>query len=420
MAQKEIVEKGVKKLLVYHNLRSSIDDSIRIQSKKRYVDVELGSKKAEKLEKDLLRQCERKLTFLENAGITWSKLLEKYEEEVTPLVLRGDWMQSRQTFSEAMNSLHKWTKSWMNKPACEVTTADVKRLFHQVKGEGLADATIGKLRGDIRKVFEFGIVENLVKGINRSPTEGVSVKSRARMRKEILSSDEIKKLLAYAREYEPDWYYIWGFAVYTGARNGELYSLKWTDVEEQDGLIHIQRSYNRKYKIYKETKTGEWRDVSICAPLQEILNELKARRLHDEKRGVLKNPEFVLPRPGLWQNGEQAKRLRLFCEEIGIPPICFHSLRACFATELLRRGVPVAKVMRVGGWSSMKTMMHYVRLSGIEIQGITDPLDFRTASPNRISEGEKLMQAVGATYNHGEYENVIALASRRLPRGLTP
>ena len=336
-----------------------------------------GSAKANKLERELLKTGERKLAFLEQAGLTWGNLLERYEKDTTPRVLRGEWVQSRQTFTEGISSLNKWTRDWMNTPASQITTADVKRLFYKMKDQGISDSSLGKLRGDIKKVYEFGICDTLVKGIDKSPTEGVALRTRSGKRKEILSTDEIKKLLSYAREYEPDWYYIWGLAVYTGARNGELYALKWTDLDEEHGLIHIQRSYNKKYKIYKSTKTGEWRDVSICAPLQEMLNELKQRKMHDQTRGESKNEEFVLPRPGLWQNGEQAKRLRLFCNEIGLPEICFHSLRACFATELLRRGVPVAKVMRVGGWSSMKTMMHYVRLSGIEIQGITDPLDFR-------------------------------------------
>lgn len=418
MAQKEIIEKGVKKLLITLNVRSETNPTIRLQPKRRYEDVEINSPQANKLEKKLLRETERRLALLEHAGMTWGNLLKKYEEVTTLRVLRGDWVQSRQTFTEGINALRKWTKDWANTPASQINSADVKRLFYKMKDEGMSDSSLGKLRGDIKKVYEYAICENLVKSIDRSPTDGVALKARARKRKEILTTDEIKKLLAYAREYEPVWYYIWGFAVYTGARNGELYALKWEDIDENEGLIHIQRSYNKKFKEYKSTKTGEWRDVSICPPLMEIINELKAMRLHEESRGESKYSEFVLPRPGLWQNGEQAKKLRLFCEEIGLPGICFHSLRACFATELLRRGVPVAKVMRVGGWASMKTMMHYVRLSGIEIQGITDPLDFRTASPNRKKEDKNLMVAVGESFNHNDVTNVIPLVSRKLPGNL--
>lgn len=153
--------------------------------------------------------------------------------------------------------------------------------------------------------------------------------------------------------YEPVWYPIWAFAVYTGCRNGELYALKWSDIDFQERMITVQRSYNRKAKADKSTKTREWRKVSICDPLWTIVVDLKKTYDHELERGTCKYLGYVLPRPGRWQNGEQARVLRQFCEEIGITPVCFHTLRACFATELLRRGVDVPSVMRVGGLALM-------------------------------------------------------------------
>lgn len=234
------------------------------------------------------------------------------------------------------------------------------------------------------------------------------------MRTEILRDDEIKKLLSCAKTYEPAWYPIYAFAVYTGCRNGELYALKWSDIDFQERLITVQRSYNKKIGE-KDTKTGEWRRISICDPLWEIVVALK--KVHDEdvERGICKNPGYVLPRPGLWNNGEQARKLREFCVEIGITPICFHTLRACFATELLKRGVDVPSVMRVGGWKSLKTMMHYVRLSGVNDRGITDPLDYRSEDAGQTNK--TLMAAVGESFNekvNGGAE-VIPLWARRIP-----
>ncbi|MCM0606582.1 MAG: site-specific integrase [Xanthomonadaceae bacterium] len=232
---------------------------------------------------------------------------------------------------------------------------------------------------------------------------------------EILRDDEIVKLLSYAREYEPVWYYIWAFAIYTGCRNGELYALKWSDIDLQDRMITVQRSYNKKYKVEKCTKTGEWRHVSVCEPLWEVIMELKRTHDHDVQRGACKYPGYVLPRPGLWQNGEQARKLRQFCEEIAITPVCFHTLRACFATELLKRGVAVPSVMRVGGWTSIKTMMHYVRLSGVNDKGITDPLDYRSKVESETNR--TLMNAVGDRLSPQgvQIATVTPLNSRRLP-----
>jgi hypothetical protein len=43
---------------------------------------------------------------------------------------------------------------------------------------------------------------------------------------------------------------------------------------------------------------------------------------------------------------------------------------------MLRQGVEAAKVMKICGRKELKTMQHYVRLAGIEIQGVTDRLRF--------------------------------------------
>ena len=86
--------------------------------------------------------------------------------------------------------------------------------------------------------------------------------------------------------------------------------------------------------------------------------------------------KFVLPRIHAWNKGEQARVLRNFCKLIGIPEINFHALRACFATQLLRNGVEAARVMRICGWAELATMQRYIRLSGVDVAGVTDSLKF--------------------------------------------
>ena len=84
--------------------------------------------------------------------------------------------------------------------------------------------------------------------------------------------------------------------------------------------------------------------------------------------------DFVLPRIMLWVQGAQARILREFCSSVGLSPIKFHTLRACFATQLISSGVEPIKVMKVCGWRDLKTMGGYIRLSGITEMGITDSI----------------------------------------------
>ncbi len=76
---------------------------------------------------------------------------------------------------------------------------------------------------------------------------------------EILTIGEIRKLLKYSEQYGHPWHSIWAVALFTGGRNGELHELRWTDVDFDNGLISISRSYNTKTRSVGPTKGSYWR-----------------------------------------------------------------------------------------------------------------------------------------------------------------
>ena len=53
---------------------------------------------------------------------------------------------------------------------------------------------------------------------------------------------------------------------------------------------------------------------------------------------------------------EQANILRAFCIANHLPSVKFHTLRACFATQLISTGIPATVVMKICGWQDLKTM----------------------------------------------------------------
>ena len=106
--------------------------------------------------------------------------------------------------------------------------------------------------------------------------------------------------------------------------------------------------------------------VEIAPGLVPILQELKARSC---------GSQFVLPRINRWESGEQARELGVFLKSLGLPVIRFHDLRATWATMLLSKGVEPIKVMKMGGWKDLETMMIYARKAGVDIRGSTDCLN---------------------------------------------
>ena len=148
-------------------------------------------------------------------------------------------------------------------------------------------------------------------------------------------------------------------------RNGELYALEWDKVDLERRIIKVDCSWNNK-DGFKSTKSGDDRVLEIPAPLLPVLQELKLKSA---------GSSFVLPRLSKWDKGEQARELRIFLKLVGLPEICFHDLRATWATWLLSKGVAPSKVMAQGGWREMKTMMIYMRKAGIDIIGSTNVLN---------------------------------------------
>ena len=185
-----------------------------------------------------------------------------------------------------------------------------------------------------------------------------------------LTEGQARKLPETARAVDHEWYPHWAVALYTGMRNGEIYALRWECVDFESGIIRVKATWNNK-DGFKPPKSWEERVVEIAPPLLVLLKRL---RLQTGETG------FVLPRVQDWDRGEQARVLRTFLAGMGQQPIRFHDLRASWATMLLLKGIEPIKVMAMGGWKDLKTLMKYVRIAAVDIRGATSKLNFHDDS----------------------------------------
>ncbi|MBT4091154.1 MAG: tyrosine-type recombinase/integrase [Deltaproteobacteria bacterium] len=66
--------------------------------------------------------------------------------------------------------------------------------------------------------------------------------------------------------------------------------------------------------------------------------------------------------------------MRDFCQSIGITSIKFHSLRACFAVQMLLSGSSLITVQSLLGHASVQSMIPYILVSGVDISNATDTI----------------------------------------------
>lgn len=348
---------------VYVNLRSTKDRMIRVQ--KHVVDLQSRAA-AETKEKKLLTELAKEVQRREGIGTTWAVAIDRWEIYMRSLDTEDqDWVEPG-TLQDMLNLLRRWTQAWLERTASEINVADVKTALNEAKKEGRSTSFQGKLKSAINSVFHWGIQEGWIKGARTSPAEGIKLKrSTDEKVPEILNMDQIRTLLLKARQVRHDWYPIWAVGLLTGMRNGELHALRWSRVDFENRLIRVEKSYNTKEREDKCTKGGYWRTVPISDELMGLLKELKLQS---------RDREHVLPRFHDWDRGGQARILRSFCEAAELPSIKFHTLRACFATQLTANGVAQTTVMKVCGWKTLKVMQRYIRLAGVEEKGATDSL----------------------------------------------
>jgi integrase len=286
---------------------------------------------------------------------SWKIILDEY------FVSLGTQSLAEKTVYTRDKVLRKHTlDEWGSKLVDEIKTEDIlnvlKKSFYD-KAESHKKFFVKC----VRSVFNFALERS---HINRNPTPLLKFKSNDKIRS-VLDEAQIIKLLKMTQEVEWEWYPHYAMAVYTGMRNGELYALTWDKVDLEKRLIRVDLSWSDKGG-FKSTKSGDDRVVEIPTPLIPLLRDLKLQS------GV---NEFVLPRLIKWDKGEQARYLRLFLQTACLPQIRFHDLRASWATLLLSKGVPPSKVMSMGGWKDMDTMMIYMRKAGIDIKNSTSVLD---------------------------------------------
>jgi integrase len=269
--------------------------------------------------------------------------------------------------------IQKWMMTaWKDLYLREISKQKIYAVLYEGKAQEMSDAMRRYVLKIIKRIFQMAVDHDK---LDRNPATGMSVKV-AEKEKKVLTGNEVKTFLKEAQITNHRFYPIWVMALFTGMRSGELYALKWSDVDLENRIIHVSKSWSSK-NGFTSTKSQKSRVVPISS---ELMSFLKERRLKGETK------EFVLPHLPEWSQGAQAEVIRSFCKSIGVTQVKFHDLRATFITNLLTRGESLARVMAIVGHADIDTTNVYLRLAGVEIMGATDKLSYEipTQHPAQI------------------------------------
>lgn len=217
-------------------------------------------------------------------------------------------------------------------------------LDRQQKQRGIKDSTRNHYLALVKAIYNRLKKWRLYRGEN--PAFYVEMKKVPRARVRFLYPAEEQVLTPAVAQDTIVWpYYV--VALHTGMRLGEIVRMKVQDVSLGIRDIFVPNS-----------KNGRSRHVPVSEELAVFLaNQIAGKKPEDYVlAGVIR--DYV------------SRRFRWLCQQSSVADLKFHDLRHTFAARLLTKGVPIYKVSKILGHSSVVvTEQHYGHLSLADLKG---------------------------------------------------
>jgi len=265
----------------------------------------------------------------------------------------------------------------------EISRADVKRFLKNVAegktatdvktrkrgraivtgGKGTASRTVGLLGGIFSYAIDCGLVDvNPVRGVKRFPD---------RKGDRYLSQSELVTLGEALRDAElkgvnPSAIAILKLLIFTGARKGEIESLKWSYVDIETGHLRLP-----------DSKTGQ-KVIPLNAGSMQILSKLDHLEGSDFVFPASRGDGHYLGIPKAW------RRIR---KSAGLENVRLHDLRHSFASIAVSGGASLPIIGALLGHADAAITHRYAHLNADPLKAVSETV------------GERIAAAMGSTRN---------------------
>jgi integrase len=275
---------------------------------------------------------------------TLAEALDRYTKEVLPH--KGTHMRYNQPYQ-----LQWWHKQLGPYFLSDLTPALIVR-FRDTLAETRAPASVRAYLSTLSHVLT--IASNEWNWLDHSPMPKVRKLKLPRGRVRFLSDEERTSLLrACQGSHNPYLYTVVVLALSTGARRGELLTLRWSDVD-----------LKRKMLTFRETKNGETRSAPLTGNSFAVLAQhAKVRRLNTALVFLDRTGTRPLGIRGAFDNA---------VERAGIADFHFYDLRHSFASYLAMNGASLLEIAEVLGHKTLAMVRRYAHLSEAHTRGVVE------------------------------------------------
>lgn len=302
--------------------------------------------------------------FGQSKRLTFNELADEYSPHAKSLKCLDHW---RRAFGKMR--IADVTTSRINKEITKLLSEETTRFTTPATGNLEVDAkrdrakrsgpTVNRYIAALSSCLSYGVKQEY---LERNPCRLVNKSQENDSRVRFLSDEERPRLLNACRNH-PDLYLAVVLSLTTGARQTEIMSLRFGQID-----------FKRKVITLEKTKNGDKRALALVGEAFDVLQErAKVRNLKDDR---------VFPPTDRAKKAEHID-LRLPWEAAlktaGITDFHWHDLRHTAASYLAMSGVSLVEIAKVLGHRTLAMVARYAHLSDEHI----------------VSTGEKLAARLG-------------------------
>jgi integrase len=290
-----------------------------------------------------------------NNSITFAQLYAKYIEVQKAKTEKKSWKTEdgfyRNWFSQKLDA----------KNINEITIDDIQSIINEALASGRKPATAKYMKAFVRQLFNFAKDRGLYKIDNI--TCKVTTPSFDNKRKRFYTIEEIKKILSALKLRSVQLHNIAVFAMYTGCRPIEIFSLCWENIDFANKII----------TVFDTKNNNKTKHVPMTDEVNKMLENLKQK---DSSGLVFKSRKGT-------QIAGVSKIFRDTLEKVGIndgvtddrQKGVFYTLRHSYASWLMMEGADLYDVKELMGHSTTAMTERYSHLSTDHLKKTAKLLD---------------------------------------------
>ena len=242
---------------------------------------------------------------------------------------------------------------YFNKPMEEVTIEELRDYLykHLLLERKLSDKTVNHYNSVIRFIYEV----TLDKLLNKKQ---IPMRKRKKTVYKVLTKEELSTFFNCVDDFK--FKTIFMLAYGSGLRIGEIANLRVEDIDSKNMRIFI-----------REGKGNKERYTMLSKQSLEMLRIYWSKYRQNKRRGRI----FLSESGAAITVGVIREHFRRYRKKAKLSEkVTMHTLRHCYATNLIENGATLIQVKELMGHSNIRSTMEYVHVANIDL-GLESPLD---------------------------------------------